>query len=148
MKNIWTGYLKVNYLAVPVKVYNSTSAKTIRFRMLHSVCRTRINQENCSEEIVDVHEIDGAEDLVAVTAEPHALSLAKLLVERLNMGFIPEQYRDDYSESLHRLIRAKIKGKKFAVEQHAGPEKIASLMDAVERSLKQAPQNMPVKGAK
>jgi non-homologous end joining protein Ku len=46
------------------------------------------------------------------------------------------------------LIRAKAKGKEFAVEQHAGPEKVTSLMDALERSLKQAPVSKFVKAAK
>jgi DNA end-binding protein Ku len=267
MKSIWTGYLKVNCLTIPVKVYNSTSAKAIRFDTLHSVCRTRIHQENIcphcnkavpkneivlgylygkdryvvlseadfckaqkepagtidihgfvddgvidpvlysdsyylvpanssareafvvlrdalaltkkiaiakvvvgnrehlyalkayhgvliafalhySGEIVDVHKLDGTKGLVAMTADPQALSLAKLLVEQRGTRFTPAQYRDDYAESLYRLIRAKAKGKEYAVEQHAGPEKVTSVMDALERSLKRAPGKKPVKAAK
>jgi DNA end-binding protein Ku len=87
-----------------------------------------------SGEIVDVHKLDRTEGLVAMTADPRALSLAKLLVEQRGTRFTPAQYRDDYAESLYRLIRAKARGKEFAVERHAGPEKITGLMDALERS--------------
>ena len=264
MKSIWTGYLKVNYLTVPVKVYKSTSVKAIQFDLLHNVCWTRIEKENMcphcnksvpkneivfgypyaedryvvlsegdfcraqrepagtidihgfvddtaidpvlysdsyylipasteardafvvlrdalglskklaiakvvvenrehlwalkayhgvliafalhySEEVIDVHKIDGVEGLAAMTADPQALSLAKRLVEERGTRFTPVQYRDDYSRSLLRLIRAKVKGKEFTVEQHAGPEKITSLMDALERSLRQTAMHVPVK---
>jgi hypothetical protein len=46
MKRIWTGYLKVNYLTISVKVYSSTSAKAILFDVLHSVRKTNMAQEN------------------------------------------------------------------------------------------------------
>ncbi len=256
MKSIWAGYLKVSHLTIPVKVYNSTSAKAIRFDILHSVCRTKIHQENIcphcnkavpknetvlgypygkdryvvlteadfcaaqrepagtldihgfvddavidpvlysdsyylapantparnafvvlrdalaltkkiavakavvanrehlyalkayhgvliafalhySGEIVDVHKIEGTKGLTAMTADPQALSLAKQLIEQRSMRFTPAQYRDDYAESLYRLIRAKAKGREFTVQQHARTEKVAGLMDALERSLKQ-----------
>ena len=264
MKAIWTGYLKVNYLTVPVKVYKSTSAKAIQFDLLHNVCWTRIKQENVcphcnkavpkneivlgypyaedryvvlsegdfcqaqrepdgtidihgfvddaaidpvlysdsyyllpastaaraafvvlrdalglskklaiakvvvenrehlyalkayhgvliafalhyAEEVIDVHKMEGAKGLAAMTADPQALSLAKRLVEERGTRFTPAQYRDDYSRSLLRLIRAKVKGEEFSVEQHAGPEKMTSLIDALERSLKQSSAHMPVK---
>jgi DNA end-binding protein Ku len=98
-----------------------------------------------SGEVIDVHKIDGVEGLAAMTADPQALSLAKRLVEERSTRFTPVQYRDDYSRSLLRLIRAKVKGKEFAVEQHAGPEKMTSLIDALERSLKQSSVHIPVK---
>jgi DNA end-binding protein Ku len=90
-----------------------------------------------SEEVIDVHKIDNVRGLAAMVADPHGLSLAKELVDRRTMRFTPARYRDDYSESLRQLIKAKAKGKEFSVEQHPGPEEITSVTDALEKSLKQ-----------
>lgn len=68
------------------------------------------------------------------------LKLAKQLLEGMLQPFDPEQYEDRYRKNLEALVEAKVAGR--APEQPAREEKrppVADLMEALKRSLEQAP---------
>ncbi len=73
------------------------------------------------------------------------LDLATQLVSRQAKPFKPEQYKDSYAVELRQLIEKKAKGQKIEIpaEAEPAPAKVVNIMDALKRSLKEAPA--PVK---
>ena len=69
------------------------------------------------------------------------LELATQLLTRQAKPFRPEQYKDSYAVELRQLVAKKAKGQKIEIppEVEAGPAKVVSIMDALKRSLKEAP---------
>ena len=52
---IWKGAVSFGLVAIPIKLYTSTESKDLSFRMLHSVCNSRIRQKRyCSHHDVEV----------------------------------------------------------------------------------------------
>jgi DNA end-binding protein Ku len=67
------------------------------------------------------------------------LDMAAALVENLATEWRPEKYTDDYRDNLMRIIQAKAKGKKIALEAPAEPRQaeVIDLMERLRRSLEQ-----------
>jgi DNA end-binding protein Ku len=90
------------------------------------------------EEIISVDKVEEAEELQKFQVDEKNLNLAKTLVENLSGDFVPEDYQDDYSQTLLKIIRAKAEGEEYQVEARAEGEKVINLMEALQRSVEQA----------
>jgi DNA end-binding protein Ku len=90
------------------------------------------------EEIIAVDKVEEAEDLQKIQVDEKNLNLAKTLVENLSGDFIPEDYQDDYSQTLLKIIQAKAEGEEYHVEARVEGEKVINLMEALQRSVEQA----------
>jgi DNA end-binding protein Ku len=89
-----------------------------------------------ADELVDVSGFDLPK---AKDVRPQELQLAKTLVNSLAAEWDPEKYTDQYRENLLRVIKAKLKGKKIALEPETEPRqaKVVDLMERLRRSLEQ-----------
>lgn len=78
---------------------------------------------------------------------PQELKMAQQLVESLAAPFEPEKYKDEYKDSLMRIIKAKMKGKKLAFEETAEPEAtgVVDLMERLKQSLDAAKKPAPAR---
>src|ERR1700689_5300379 len=65
----------------------------------------------------------------------HRIKLAEQLVETLHTKFKPEQYHDEFQERMRKLVEAKAKGKKIAVEPPRKKGRIIAIMEALKKSL-------------
>ncbi len=71
--------------------------------------------------------------------EKKELDLAVSLIEQMSEPFKPEKYKDEYNEKLKKAIKRKIAGHDIVEQKEkAEPTKIINLMDALQKSLKQA----------
>src|SRR3954452_13005902 len=63
------------------------------------------------------------------------LAMAKMLISSLEADFEPQKYHDEYRLNLHRMIEAKIEGKKVvaAPSEHTAP--VIDIMEALKKSL-------------
>jgi DNA end-binding protein Ku len=73
--------------------------------------------------------------------------LALQLIESLSAPFEPQNFRDEYRESLKSMISAKLKGQEVAAAPHPQLAPVVDLMEALKKSLagksgKQAPVEM------
>jgi DNA end-binding protein Ku len=63
---------------------------------------------------------------------PGEMNMALQLIESLSASWEPEKYTDEYRENLMRLIQAKLKGKKPALQQRDTPQE-ANVVDLMAR---------------
>ncbi len=71
--------------------------------------------------------------------EKKELDLAVSLIDQMSEPFKPEKYKDEYNEKLKKAIKRKIAGHDIVEQkEQAEPTKIINLMDALQKSLKQA----------
>jgi DNA end-binding protein Ku len=83
-----------------------------------------------------------------VKPDPKMIDIARKIIEQLEGPFDPTQFDDRYEEALKALIKEKQKGHK--IEAVAEPEEVdtSDLMDALRRSLGQAPAPRRAEGNK
>jgi DNA end-binding protein Ku len=86
------------------------------------------------EELVDTSEFDFPSD---AGVRPQELQMAEQLVGNLSTAFDPTKYVDDYHESLMKIIKAKMKGKKIEVAEPEEREstQVVDLMARLQESL-------------
>jgi DNA end-binding protein Ku len=72
-----------------------------------------------------------------VQVRPQERQMAMQLIENLSEAFDPSKYRDEYTDKLRALIKAKAKGKKLDVSRVAEPEstKVVDLVSRLQESL-------------
>jgi DNA end-binding protein Ku len=89
-------------------------------------------------EIKPIEKLAELEKHVKVSAEE--LKLAEALIDKLAAEeFRLEKFHDEYTEALKRLIKAKLEGKEFAVEEKP-VEAAKSLMEALKASVEAVPK--------
>ncbi len=73
----------------------------------------------------------------AVNIRPQERQMAVQLIENLSEEFDPSKYRDEYTEKLRAIIRAKAKGKKLDIPDVAEPEstRVVDLVSRLQESL-------------
>ncbi len=99
------------------------------------------------EEIIAVDKVEETEDVHKVKVDDKSLNLAKTLIENLSGDFMPEEYTDEYSQTLLEIIKAKAEGEEYKVEAKAEGEKVINLMEALQRSVeKSTRKELPKKG--
>ncbi|MEM7826140.1 MAG: Ku protein [Candidatus Aenigmatarchaeota archaeon] len=88
-------------------------------------------------EIKDIEELPELKNLVVVSEEE--LELAKALIEKLTEeGFDASKFKDEYTEKLKELIKAKAEGREIEVKAEERVEEAKSLMEALKASIEQA----------
>ncbi len=98
------------------------------------------------EEIRDVGEIEEAGATARVKVSDDNLGLAKTLIQRMSRDFVPGEFKDEYTETLLKVIRAKAEGKEVKVEPRVERAKVVNLMEALKRSVKETePEGKPRK---
>jgi DNA end-binding protein Ku len=103
---------------------------------------------NYEQDIKDPGEFAG--EAPKVESSPQELKLAKTLVTSLATDdFDFDQYRDDYTDRLRKLIEAKVEGKQVVVPPavEEGPS-ATNLMEALQKSLERAKKAATGKPAK
>jgi DNA end-binding protein Ku len=94
-------------------------------------------------EIVPVAGLTELAALQKVAANPDGLGMAKTMIQYLKGDFTPQDYHDDYTETLLALIKAKAAGEEFQVEPQKEAKKVVSLMEALQKSVAQAASQGP-----
>ncbi len=89
-------------------------------------------------ELVPLEQVEELASLAKVSVNPEELGLAKTIIQYLHGDFHPEDYHDDYTETLLALIKAKAAGEEFRIEPKKETEKVVSLMDALKKSVAEA----------
>ncbi|MCW1296825.1 MAG: Ku protein [Candidatus Parvarchaeota archaeon] len=85
-------------------------------------------------EIKDIKKLKELENLVIVSKEE--LELAKMLINKLTQQeFNPAKFKDQYTEALKELIKAKSEGKEFKVSAEERVEKAEELISALKESI-------------
>ncbi len=87
------------------------------------------------EELYQVEQLEEAAETGKVSIEPRSLELAKTIIQQLSGDFVPQEYVDEYTQTLLAIIRAKAQGEEFTPAVPAEREKVINLMDALQRSL-------------
>jgi DNA end-binding protein Ku len=87
------------------------------------------------QEIRNVTEIEGTAELDQVSVSDDNLEMARTIIEHLSGDFVPADYRDEYTETLQEIIRAKAEGQEVAVEPKVEREKVINLMEALKKSV-------------
>jgi DNA end-binding protein Ku len=104
-----------------------------------------LNTIRFAEEIRDMKELNLPTN---VKVKPAELKMALSLIDQLTTDFDISRYKDTYTDSLMKLIRAKAKGKKVATPQlrvvHSNPRDIMSQLKA---SLEKKPKATKTKKA-
>jgi DNA end-binding protein Ku len=86
------------------------------------------------DEVKDINELEEIKKLVVVSKEE--LELAKTLISHLTKeSFSIEEFRDRYTEALKELIKAKLEGREFKLEEEKPKEEEKSLMEALKASV-------------
>ncbi len=99
------------------------------------------------EEIVAVDKVEEGEAVKEIRVDEKSLNLAKTLVENLSGDFVPEEFTDEYSQTLLNIIKAKAEGQEYKVEAKPEGEKVISLMEALQRSVEASRRGeIPKKG--
>jgi DNA end-binding protein Ku len=88
-------------------------------------------------EIVGVQKIEEAGEAARMQIDPQGLEMARALVRNLSGAFVPENYSDEYSQTLLEIIKAKAAGQEFKVEPRAERAKVVSLMEALQKSVQE-----------
>lgn len=65
------------------------------------------------------------------------MTMARTLINSMNVPYDPQQYRDEYQQRLRELIEAKIAGKEVTAPREEQPSNIINLMDALKASIEQ-----------
>jgi DNA end-binding protein Ku len=87
------------------------------------------------QEIRDVAEIEATVEMKQITVSKDNLDMAKTIIGHLSGDFVPADYRDEYTETLEAVIRAKAEGQEVTVEPKVEREKVINLMDALKKSV-------------
>jgi DNA end-binding protein Ku len=254
MNPIWKGYLKINLVMIPVKMYNATKSVSFQFHLLHKDCGTRIKEEitcpkhekrlsrdevvrgyqygkdeyvlispedlekarkenentmeivafvddrevdpiyysdshyfvpdgkpaeeafvvflkamaeekktalaravlrnrehlfsihphegsmlaftlHYAEEIQDIKSIGEIQKLAKQQVDQKALTMAKTLIQTVGGEFSPEDFVDEYTQTLTKIIKAKIEGKEIQIAPRVEKAKVINLMEALEKSV-------------
>jgi DNA end-binding protein Ku len=87
--------------------------------------------------------VDMEKELGELNVSEQEMQMASTLIDLLAKPFDPEQYTDEYRESLKQLIEAKLEGREV-VEAPAAPEaKVTNLMEALRASVEAARASKP-----
>jgi DNA end-binding protein Ku len=76
-------------------------------------------------------------DLPARGGSEKEMKLARQLVDSLSDTWNPREYKDTYSDVLREVIEARVKGEEIVAPEMPKRERVANLMEALQRSLKE-----------
>jgi DNA end-binding protein Ku len=87
------------------------------------------------QEIRDVSKIEATEKVQSAEVNADNLEMARTIISHLSGDFVSADYRDEYTETLEAIIRAKAEGQEVTVEPKVEREKVINLMDALKKSV-------------
>ena len=151
LKEIEPKYYQKTYFLLPLK---KNKAYFILWQVLNkqkyvALCKMVFHNKftyailRCSEDIFLITTLFFEEEMkdVPVVSSPKLgnkeLELASLLVDKMKGHFEPDKYKDEYQNSLLKAIKDKAKGKKMKKSKKKKTQDISSLMEALEKSLKE-----------
>ena len=151
LKEIEPKYYQKTYFLLPLK---KNKAYFILWQVLNkqkyvALCKMVFHNKftyailRCSEDIFLITTLFFEEEMkdVPVVSSPKLgnkeLELASLLVDKMKGNFEPDKYKDEYQNSLLKAIKDKAKGKKMKKSKKKKTQDISSLMEALEKSLKE-----------
>lgn len=151
LKEIEPKYYQKTYFLLPLK---KNKAYFILWQVLNkqkyvALCKMVFHNKftyailRCSEDIFLITTLFFEEEMkdVPVVSSPKLgnkeLELASLLVDKMKGHFEPDKYKDEYQNSLLKAIKDKVKGKKMKKSKKKKTQDISSLMEALEKSLKE-----------
>lgn len=151
LKEIEPKYYQKTYFLLPLK---KNKAYFILWQVLNkqkyvALCKMVFRNKftyailRCSEDIFLITTLFFEEEIkdVPVVSSPKLgnkeLELASLLVDKMKGHFEPNKYKDEYQNSLLKAIKDKAKGKKMKKSKKKKTQDISSLMEALEKSLKE-----------
>ena len=151
LKEIEPKYYQKTYFLLPLKknkayfilwqVLNKQKYVALSKMVFHNKFTYAILR--CSEDIFLITTLFFEEEMkdVPVVSSPKLgnkeLELASLLVDKMKGHFEPDKYKDEYQNSLLKAIKDKAKGKKMKKSKKKKTQDISSLMEALEKSLKE-----------
>jgi DNA end-binding protein Ku len=85
----------------------------------------------------EIRSIGAVEELSALpgAVKPEEIRLARQVIQTFEGPLNLSDYRDEYRESLQRIIDAKIAGEEVVAPAVAAPPRVVNLMDALKKSL-------------
>ena len=125
---LWQVLMKLKYVALCKMVFHN--------KFTYAVLR-------CSEDIFLITTLFFEDEMkeVPVLSFPKLgskeLDLASELVDKMKGHFEPEKYKDEYQNSLLKAVKEKAKGKKIKKGRKKKMQDVSSLMEALEKSLKE-----------
>ena len=151
LKEIEPKYYQKTYFLLPLK---KNKAYFILWQVLNkqkyvALCKMVFHNKftyailRCSEDIFLITTLFFEEEMkdVPVVSSPKLgnkeLELASLLVDKMKGHFEPDKYKDEYQNSLLKAIKDKAKGKKMKKSKKKKTQDISSLIEALEKSLKE-----------
>lgn len=75
--------------------------------------------------------------------DPRMIEIAEKIIAQLDGPFEPEEFKDRYEQALRELIRRKEKGERPVSAPPPEESNVVDLMDALRRSLREAPKSAP-----
>jgi DNA end-binding protein Ku len=81
-------------------------------------------------EVAEYGKIDAASE-----PKPAEKKLAEQLIESLAAPFEPSKYKDNYMESMQKMIEAKRQGQEIATAEHPKLAPVIDLMEALKKSI-------------
>ncbi|RLA85913.1 MAG: Ku protein [Deltaproteobacteria bacterium] len=99
-----------------------------------------------ADEVRDLGEVGDLEKVEKVKVDSSVLDMVKLLIESLSGEFAPEEFRDEYTETLLQIIKAKAEGEQIEVKPREETKKVVDFMEALRQSLMATGVEIPRKG--
>lgn len=90
-----------------------------------------------AEEIQSVDKIEEAGQVERIKPSKDNLSMAKTIIQNLSGDFVPEEFQDEYTNTLMEIIKAKAEGAEVKLEAKEEKERVVSLMDALRQSVEE-----------
>ncbi len=87
-------------------------------------------------------------EITDVKIDKEALDLAKELIKRKTGKFEPEDFKDEYSETVWELINAKLEDREPEIVTEVPTAKVINIMDALKKSVQQGKTGAPKAAAK
>jgi len=81
-------------------------------------------------------EVDERPSISAGKPPEQEMQLAKMIINNMTGQFNPKEYKDEYREKVLAAINSKIRGKEIIAMPKGKPVRVASLMDALKKTLK------------
>jgi non-homologous end joining protein Ku len=125
------GALAFGLVNIPVALSTAVRGmEKISFRQLEKQSLKPIRQER-------VGSVDDKPVPWSVSVRPQERRMAIQLIENLSVDFDPSKYRDEYTEQLRTIIRAKAKGKKLEMPHVVEPASthVVDLVSRLQASL-------------
>jgi DNA end-binding protein Ku len=87
------------------------------------------------EEIQAVDKIEEREATQEIKIDKQSMSMAKTIIQNLSGDFKPQEFVDEYTQTLMEIIKARAEGEEIEVAAEEEKEKVINLMDALKESV-------------